>query len=283
MASDLTDFQGEWSMGFLKSRKEKKEKKKQEKAAKKAEKEATPAPAPAPSVQDEPLERPEYLRRSKADLDEVEGVIDLQADQQSRSNILKMYEEKYGESLEAPEFSEGLTYEYQLFEDSGFSTSRDLSFLEEEEETKEEVVVEAAPTKEKGGFFGRKRPKKEETPTSKEATAVAPQEAGPAKPGFFDPEKKVNWKRSGLMCIGVGKPLFPIARIVEYKAREPKTWMKALIIVDLLTIVEIISLLWRLPARIIYEVIQFNKRSKARKAEEAAEAAETKTEKAAKA
>ena len=204
-------------MGFLKNRKEKKEKKKQEKAAKKAAKEAKPAPEPAPSVQDEPLQRPEYLRRSSADLDEVEGAIDLQADKQSRSNILKMYEEKYGESLEAPEFSEGLSYEYQLFEDSGFSTSRDLSFLEEEK-AEEEVKVEAAPKKEKVGLFGRKKPKKEPAKAEKAMAAEGPKEEVPAKPGFFDPEKKVDWKKSALMCIGVGKPLFPIARLIEYKA-----------------------------------------------------------------
>ena len=100
---------------------------------------------------------------------------------------------------------------------------------------------------------------------------------------LFDPEKKVDWKKSALMCIGVGKPLFPIARLIEYKAREPKVWMKALIVVDILTIVEIVSWLWRVPARLIYEAIQFNKRSKAKKAEEAAAAAEAKTENAAQA
>lgn len=242
-------------------KKKKKDKKKAKKDKKGKDWASTVPPKPGAAVEERPktdaLEKPEWMRSSNVELDDVEKAIDLKVDTESRSNILKMYEEKYGETLEAPEFSAGLQYEYQLFDDLEFSTTR-ASIAEEGAPA--EAGAEAAPTKveeapkEKVGFFGRKKEKVKEAAPG-EPVDTAPKPVVEKGPSFFDPDKKIEWGRSGAMCIGLGKPMFPIARLVYYKARVPKGWMKALAIVDILTIVEVVSWIWRVPARIVLEVV----------------------------
>lgn len=224
---------------------------------------------PGVSPDGKPL-KPDWMRQSKTELSEVETAIDLGADRQSRSNIMKMYEDKYGEKLEAPEFSAGLRYEYQLYDEADVVTKRDRSFLEdgkkgEKKEKKEEKV--------KTGFFGRKKEKKEGKAKGEEPVPMPdgpPEQGVPAEPvekapSFLDPDKEVEWGRSGLACIGYGKPLFPIARYVQYRAREPKGWMKALILVDILIIIEIPSWLWRMPGRLGFEIAYLVLKGKAKK------------------
>jgi hypothetical protein len=271
-------------MGFFRKKKEKK--------AEEAKEEAKPAETPEVDADGKPI-KPDYLRASKVELDEVETAIDLKARAESRANILKMYEDKYHEKLEAPEFSAGLQYEYQLYEEGTYSTKRDLKDIEKaakagkegeakvegaapaegetkvegtkttESGTKTEGTVETAPTKTEG---------------TKEGTAAGTKPETAPKPegeGMFDPEKKINWGRSGLMCIFLGKPLFPIFRLFQYKAKKFKPWMYALVLVDLGTIVEPISLiLWRLWFRLGYEGVKFYKKYKAKQAEEEAKAKE---------
>jgi hypothetical protein len=262
-------------------------KKKDKKAeAAKVEKKDEPKPTAGSTIEFDADGKPikaEWARSSKVELDEVETAIDLKARAESRQNVLKMYEEKYGEKLDAPEFSAGLQYEYQLYEDGTYSAKRDLKDVEKaakagtegaaptegatktegaaptEAGTKTEGTVEATGTKIEG---------------TEPVKAQAPEK--PAAPSFFDPANQIDWVKSGLLCIGVGKPLFPIARLVEYKARKRETWMKALIIVDILTIVEPLSWIWRVPGRIIYEILVWKKKNDAKKAEEEAKAKEAK-------
>ena len=261
-------------------------KKKDKKAEAKAEKKEEPKPTAGSTIEFDADGKPikaEWARSSKVELDEVETAIDLKARAESRQNVLKMYEEKYGEKLDAPEFSAGLQYEYQLYEDGTYSSKRDLKDVEKaakagtegaaptEGATKTEGATTDAGTKTEGTV--------EATGTKTEGTETVKTQAPekPAAPSFFDPDKKIDWLKSSGYCILLGKPMFPIARIVEYKARKPETWMKALIIVDIVTIVEPLSMLfWRLWTRIGYEVYTRMKQSKAKKTEDEAKAKEAK-------
>jgi hypothetical protein len=252
----------------------------------------TQVPKPAAGPTEEEIvsklpEKPDWLRSSNVGLREVETAIDLKADGQSRSNILKMYEDKYGEKLEAPEFSAGLKYEYQLYEEADIITKREVVGVEEGEEkgaigtkgTKKEE-----PKKEKKGLFSRK-PKAETAGGEKEGEEEESAPEVPAAPGFFDPRKEVDWVKGAKMCIGLGKPLFPITGFVRYKARERKGWMWALVLVDLAILPIPLSIIfWRAWARIGYELYVRTKRKKefaAMKEVEGEEPAENDTKKAA--
>jgi len=261
--------------------------KKKEKKADEAEKkeEATPEETPSPEFgpDGKPI-KPDYLRASKVQLDDVETAIDLKARSESRASVLKRFEDKYGEKIDAPEFSAGLQYEYQLYEEGTYKSKRDLKDIEKaakggtegvktegttpvegataveapkvEGATKTEAGVTAAPTKTEGA-----KPKDVEPVT-------------PKGPGMFNPEKTINWPKSAFWCLVVGKPFWPIMRLVRYRAWKEEGWMKALFFVDIITIVEPLSWLWRLPARLIYEGIKFKQRYDAKKAEEARKAKE---------
>jgi hypothetical protein len=240
--------------------------------------------------------KPDYLRASKVELDQVETAIDFKSRAESRQNILKMYEDRFGEKLDAPEFSAGLNYEYQLYDEGTYSSKRDLKEIEKaakagteeaapvegatkvesapattEAVTKTEGAVEAASTKTEA--VKTEAAKTESTDKPKAADkAEAP--AKPTGPGFFDPEKKIDWERSAMWCIGLGKPFFPIMRYVRYKARKPAGWMKLLWLVDIAILIEIPSWIWRFPARVALWAIAMKKKSDIKKAEEAAKAKE---------
>jgi len=245
--------------------------------------------------------KPDYLRASKVELDQVETAIDFKSRAESRQNILKMYEDRFGEKLDAPEFSAGLNYEYQLYEEGTFSSKRDLKDIEKAAKagteavpttegatkvegapattdamTKMEGTVEAAGTKTEAPKTDSAKiegAKTEGTDKPKAADkAEAP--AKPTAPGFFDPEKKINWERSAMWCIGLGKPFWPIMRFVRYKARKEAGWMKLLWLVDIIILIEIPSWIWRIPARIALWVIALKKKLDVKKAEEAAKAKE---------
>ena len=264
----------------------KKDKKAEEETAEPKE-DATPAPEV--DADGRPI-KPEYLRASKVELGDVELAIDIKARAESRDSVLKLYEEKYGEKLDAPAFSAGLQYEYQLYEEGTYKTKRDLKDIEKaakagtEGEVKPEgtppvegvAKVEAAPATDTGTKTGgevKAAPTKtDDKDKPKEKTPVAGE-------SFFDPDKKINWAKSAFWCILMGKPFFPIQRFVRYKARQPKGWMYLLFILDLW---EFPSWLWRLPIRGGYEGLKFYKKYKAKQAEEAAKAKEArKTKKAA--
>jgi hypothetical protein len=238
--------------------------------------------------------KPEYLRASKVELGSVETAIDLKSRAESRQNILKMYEDRFGEKLDAPEFSAGLNYEYQLYEEGTFSTKRDLKDIEKAAKTstegatpaegatkvegtpattdagtKTEGTVEAAGTKTE--VAKTEGAKTEGTDKPKDVAKVeAP--AKPTGPGFFDPDKKIDWQQSALWCIGLGKPFWPIMRYVRYKARKEAGWMKLLWLVDIATLIEIPSWIWRFPARVALWAMAMKKKSDIKKAEEAAKA-----------
>jgi hypothetical protein len=263
------------------------------------EKKEEPKPSEGPTLEFDAEGRPikpEYMRASKVELGTVESAIDLKSRAESRQNILKMYEDRFGEKLDAPEFSAGLNYEYQLYEEGTYSTKRDLKDIEKAAKagtegvvpaegatkvesapattdagTKTEGIVEAAATKTEA--VKTDGAKTEGTDKPKDVAKVeAPSK--PVGPGFFDPEKPIDWQKSALWCIGLGKPFWPIMRYVRYKARKQEGWMKLLLIVDFFTIVEPLSWIWRFPARVGYEIYKMKKKSDAKKAEEAAKAKE---------
>jgi hypothetical protein len=238
--------------------------------------------------------KPEYLRASKVELGTVETAIDLKSRAESRQNILKMYEDRFGEKLDAPEFSAGLNYEYQLYEEGTFSTKRDLKDIEKAAKTgtegttpaegatkvegtpattdagtKTEGTVEAAGTKPEAT-----KPEGAKTEGTDKPKDVAKVEtpAKPSGPGFFDPDKKIDWQQSAMWCIGLGKPFWPIMRYVRYKARKEAGWMKLLWLVDIAILIEIPSWIWRFPARVALWAMAMKKKSDIKKAEEAAKA-----------
>lgn len=240
--------------------------------------------------------KPDYMRASKVELDQVETAIDLKARAESRQNILKMYEDRFGEKLDAPEFSAGLNYEYQLYEEDTFSSKRDLKDIEKAAKagtegaapaegatktegapaitdavTKTEGTVEAAGTKTEGAKTEAAKTEGADKPKAADKAEVP---AKPTGPGFFDPEKKIDWETSAKWCIGAGKPFWPIMRYVRYKARKEAGWMKLLWLVDIIILIEIPSWIWRIPARVALWAIAAKKKSDAKKAEEAAKAKE---------
>jgi len=263
-----------------------KKKKKAEEELAEPKEEPKPVDAPEVDADGRPI-KPDYLRASKVELNDVESAIDIKARAESRDSVLKMYEEKYGEKLDAPEFSAGLQYEYQLYEEGTYKTKRDLKDVEKAAKAGTEGEVKPEGEKTEGGAPAEGGTKVEATPATDKGTKTEGEvKAAPTKvedkgkstdkpvvPGesFLDPDKPINWGRSGAMCIGLGKPFFPIQRYVRYKARHPKGWMLLLFIVDLW---EFPSWLWRLPARGIYEAVRLYKRMKAKQAEEEAKAKE---------
>ena len=238
--------------------------------------------------------KPEYLRASKVELGTVESAIDLKSRAESRQNILKMYEDRFGEKLDAPEFSAGLNYEYQLYEEGTYSTKRDLKDIEKaakagtegaapaegatkiegapvtpEAVTKTEGTVEAAATKTEGTKTEAVKTEGTDKPKAADKDAAP---VKPSGPGMFDPDKKIDWIESAKWCIGAGKPFWPIMRYVRYKARKEAGWMRLLWLVDILVIIEIPTWIWRAPVRFALWAIARKKKSDIKKAEEAAKA-----------
>ena len=248
--------------------------------------------------------KPDYLRASKVELGTVETAIDMKSRAESRQNILKMYEDRFGEKLDAPEFSAGLNYEYQLYEEGTFSTKRDLDKIKEAAKTpvegtapaegatktegtptttqagaKTETPVETAGTKTEAAKIEALQVEAPKTEGAKTEGAVKTTEpakaevpAKPSGPGMFDPEKPIDWGRSAFFCLVMGKPFWPIMRYVRYKARKVEGWMKFLWLVDVAIIIEIPSMIWRAPIRAGWEAYKFKKKHDAKKAEEAAKA-----------
>ena len=235
--------------------------------------------------------KPEWLRSSKVDLGEVETALDIKTRMDSRSSILKMYEDRYGEKLDAPDFDAGLQYEYQLIE-GGYVTGRELDELEKtalaaagvtpKEEAKptegakptptaDGKPVEAAPTKVEG-----EKAKTEEKSAAKAKLDSLEKAPEAYKPGesLLDPNKKIDWLNSGVRCIFLGKPFWPLTALLKYKARKPQPWMNVLILPDLVILCApiFIPLLYRAAARGCYEAYRALLRRKARKEEAEAKA-----------
>jgi hypothetical protein len=261
--------------------------KKKEKKADVAEtkEEAKPEAPPSPEFgpDGKPI-KPDYLRASKVQLDDVETAIDIKARAESRASVLKRFEEKYGEKIDAPEFSAGLQYEYQLYEEGTYKTKRDLKEIEKAAKTGTEPVKTEGATPAEGATAAE-APKVEGETKAEAGVSAAPTKTEgtkpkvvepvvPKGPGMFNPEKTIDWPKSAFWCLVVGKPFWPIMRYVRYRSWKEEGWMKLLFIVDFVTIVEPLSWLWRLPARLIYEGIKFKKRYDAKKAEEARKAKE---------
>jgi hypothetical protein len=250
----------------------KKKEKKADEAVKQEEVKPEAPPSPEFGPDGKPI-KPDYLRASKVQLDDVETAIDIKARAESRASVLKRFEEKYGEKIDAPEFSAGLQYEYQLYEEGTYKTKRDLTEIEKAAKTGTEPgkTEGATPTE---GATAAEAPKVEGETKTEGAKPKVVEPVVPKGPGMFNPEKAIDWPKSAFWCLVVGKPFWPIMRYVRYRSWKEEGWMKFLFIVDFVTIVEPLSWLWRLPARLIYEGIKFKKRYDAKKAEEARKAKE---------